>query len=302
MHNEPSAEETVAPPWFVEALATPVDIGEVEVAGTRVSYRAWGQPGTPGIVLVHGGAAHARWWDHIGPLLASDRRVVALDLTGHGDSGRRSRYSLEQWAEETVTVAAVSGVEGPPVLVGHSMGGMVAFVAAHLCGADLAGVQLIDAPIRERTPEEQAARTKKAFGPLKVYPGRAEALARFRLVPTQQGALPYITAHVAETSLRQVDDGWSWKFDRAIFARSPSQNLDAAQPRCRLAYFRAERGLIAMELMDDMRQRFGPGALFTEIPAAGHHVMMDQPLALVTGIRTVLAAWAAADALAGART
>ena len=47
-------------------------------------------------MLVHGGAAHSRWWDHIGPLLADGRLVVAIDLSGHGDSARRESYSLDQ--------------------------------------------------------------------------------------------------------------------------------------------------------------------------------------------------------------
>ena len=62
-----------------------------------------------GIVLVHGGAAHSRWWDHIGPLLAADRRVVAIDLSGHGDSGRRESYSFDAWAGEMLAVAADAG-------------------------------------------------------------------------------------------------------------------------------------------------------------------------------------------------
>src|SRR5262249_34108206 len=53
------------PDWFHEALGAPVEIGSVTVDGTAISYRAFGRAGGGGIVLVHGGAAHARWWDHI---------------------------------------------------------------------------------------------------------------------------------------------------------------------------------------------------------------------------------------------
>lgn len=74
-----------APRWFLDALATPYEVSEVEVKGTVVRARCWGPPG-PGVVLVHGGAAHAGWWDHVAPLIAANRRVVAVDLSGHGDS------------------------------------------------------------------------------------------------------------------------------------------------------------------------------------------------------------------------
>ena len=46
------------PPWFTEALATPHDTGAVEVDGATVSYRAWGRPGDPVVVLVHVPSSH----------------------------------------------------------------------------------------------------------------------------------------------------------------------------------------------------------------------------------------------------
>src|SRR6266699_6796291 len=85
------------PAWFLAALEADVQTGSVTVDGTSISYRAFGPPADSGIVLVHGGAAHARWWDHIAPLLARGRRVVALDLSGHGDSDRRDAYNLDLW-------------------------------------------------------------------------------------------------------------------------------------------------------------------------------------------------------------
>lgn len=294
-----STVHTPAPPWFTSALAAPVDTGRVDVAGAAIHYRAWGPAGSPGIILIHGGAAHSRWWDHIGPLLASGRRVVALDLSGHGDSGRRTEYGLERWAEEVLAVASPAGIVGLPILVGHSMGGMVAFVAARLFGDELGGAALIDSPIHARTPEEEAARRKIAFGPKKQYPSREDAVAHFRLVPPQDSALSYVLAHVANTSVEATDGGFSWKFDPAFFSRGGAEHLGMADPKCRLAYFRAQNGLVTDAMVDDMRDRFGPTALFTEIPDAGHHVMIDQPLPLVVGIRTVLAAWETDDRVAG---
>ena len=95
-----SVDAVQPPSWFTAALGTAAEEGATEVAGASIVYRAWGQPGQGGMVLVHGGAAHARWWDHIAPLLlAGGHRVAALDLSGHGDSGRRDSYSLDAWAE-----------------------------------------------------------------------------------------------------------------------------------------------------------------------------------------------------------
>lgn len=279
------------PLWFNRALANEPWTSAVLVAGTPVHYRVWGTPGAPGVLLVHGGAAHSRWWDHIAPLLASGRRVAAVDLSGHGDSGRREGYSMRIWAEELMAVA-VDGALGPrPVLIGHSMGGFVTLSAGGYFGEQLAGVVAIDSPVRDLTPEEREALQHRAFGPLRRYPTREAILARFRPIPDQGGLLPYAVEHVAAQSIRQTPDGWTWKFDPGIFNR-PRISIDAmTTPKCRAALFRAQYGLMSEQLGEVLYDRLERAVPVIEIPEAGHHVMLDQPLSLVTGIRTLLEDW-----------
>src|ERR1700743_130175 len=93
------------PEWFTKALATEPEAHRVDVEGTPIAYLAWGAPSRRGVVRVHGGGAHAHWGTHIGPRRAPARRVLALDLSGHGDSGRRDDYSLDVWAREILAVA-----------------------------------------------------------------------------------------------------------------------------------------------------------------------------------------------------
>ncbi len=255
-----------------------------------MAYRAYGEPGPAGLVLVHGGAAHSRWWDHIAPLLSAGHRVAAIDLSGHGDSGRREKYTLDAWAHEVMAVAAAAGISGPPVIVGHSMGGFVALRTAGLFGSDLAGIVVIDSPVQDLTPEDRAARDARAFGPLRVYPTAEDAMARFRPIPDQP-TLPYVRAHVAATSIRAVDGGWSWKFDPAIFGRAQATPALLHQLQCRVALFHAEHGIVPPQTAELMYDKLGRRAPVIEIPAAGHHVMLDHPIALVTGLRTLLSDW-----------
>jgi pimeloyl-ACP methyl ester carboxylesterase len=281
---------SAAPPaWFTAALATPVTRRMTMVDGAAIVYRTWGEPGGRGIVLVHGGAAHSRWWDHIGPLLADGRLVVALDLSGHGDSARRESYSLDQWAREVIAVAEDAGIATPPAVVGHSLGGLVTLRAAALFGPGIEGAVVIDSPIREMSPEEHAAMEHRAFGGLRVYPSKEAILARFRPVPDQP-VLGYIADHVAATSIREADGGWTWKWDPAIFGRQVPPTL-LTRLDCRVALFRAEHGMVSTEMSDVMYDRLGRVAPVIEIPAAGHHVMLDQPIALVAAIRTLLSNW-----------
>ncbi|HXP53600.1 MAG TPA: alpha/beta hydrolase [Streptosporangiaceae bacterium] len=284
-----------APEWFTKALASQPDARSVSVDGTSISYLAWGDPGPRGIVLVHGGGAHAHWWDHIAPLLAQDRRVVALDLSGHGDSDRRDSYSMTAWAQEILAVAADAGLTEPPTVIGHSMGGLVTLRLASRYGTRIAGAVIIDSPVRDRdlTPEEIAARERRAFGPLRVYPTREVAMTHFRTIPPQE-TLPYTAAHVAATSIRPTPDGdgWTWKFDPHIFAREPFGATDVlTRLDCRVALFRAEHGIMSVQMSQVMYDRLGRVAPVIEIPAAGHHVMLDQPVALIAALRTLLSDW-----------
>jgi pimeloyl-ACP methyl ester carboxylesterase len=278
------------PAWFSAALADTPEERVTTVEGTAISYRAWGNPADRGIVLVHGGAAHSRWWDHVGPLLANGRRVAALDLSGHGDSGRRASYSLDTWAREVLAVAADAGIAAPPTVIGHSMGGLVTLRLATLVGAGIAGAVAIDSPVRDLTPEDLAARQRRAFGPLRMYPTRQAAIARFHPVPDQP-VLAYVAEHVAETSIRPVEGGWTWKFDPHIFGRGQFTPELLTRLDCRVALFRAEHGIMTQQLSDVMYDRLGRVAPVVEIPAAGHHVMLDQPIALVAALRTLLSDW-----------
>ncbi|WP_241384989.1 alpha/beta fold hydrolase [Rhodococcus sp. CH91] len=282
-----------APQWFVDALEAPVETGKVEVEGASIAYRAWGESGRHGVVLVHGGMAHSGWWDHIGPQLALGRRVVALDLSGHGDSDHRDHYTLDAWAEEAITAAEAGGISGPPVLIGHSMGGIVSFAASSLHGDRLAGVAIIDSPIRDMTPEELELRAKAVAnaGPPKVYPSVESAVARFRLVPPQADAEPYVLEHIARGALKQVEGGWSWKFDNLRMGREGRRSLEVMNPGCAVAYFRCENGIIDDALFERIAGQLGPDALLVTLPASGHHPMIDQPLAVVAAVRTLLGAW-----------
>jgi len=281
-----------SPGWFDEALAAPVESGCVLVDDISINYRAWGARGGRGVVLVHGGMAHAHWWDHIAPQLTDGRRVLALDLSGHGDSGRRESYSLRTWVQEVLAVARLREHAGPPVLVGHSMGGIVSFMAAALHGDELAGVIMLDSPIHNlNLVEVLSAHGARTHSEQPAYPTAAEAVARFRVVPPQTATEPYVIDRIARHSIRQAPDGWRWKFDRLRLESEARVATEDLVPGCGVAFLRSENGVISRELLTRMRRQFGPEALVAELPAAGHHPMIDQPLALVAGLRTVLAAW-----------
>src|SRR5215207_3864010 len=279
------------PAWFTDALGQSYDGGDVDVEGGRVSYRAWGKAGLPVAVLVHGGAAHAGWWDHIAPHLATGRRVLAVDLTGHGESAHRESYSLDTWADEVMAAARAESPE-PPVLFGHSMGGFVVLTAAARYGGGIRGVAAIDSPVREMSPEAKAWVAAGHHVPgNKTYPDRETILGRFRTLPADESSLPYVHEHLAEGSIREVDGGWSWKFDPKIFLRSRMEPEDLAEAVCDVTLIRGERGMATSDITDVVAERLGRNVPVTVIPDAGHHIMLDQPVALIAVLQTLLGQW-----------
>jgi pimeloyl-ACP methyl ester carboxylesterase len=293
-----------APAWFDDVLSETPDTGRTAVEGVEVAWLAWGRRSDPPMVLVHGGAAHARWWSAIAPFLASRHRVVALDLSGHGRSGRRETYRPELWAEEVLAVSQDAASGTAPIVVGHSMGGFVTIVTAARHGADLRGAIVLDAPIRRPDPESSEGRGGRMFRTPKTYPDLATAMEHFHLVPPQPCVNTWLVRYIAEHSLHEVDGRWTWRFDPHVFTRregpaSPSEYADAlAAAACRIAIVNGERSDIVddevrsymAELLADSPAA-AAGVPFVEVPEARHHLLIDQPLAVVTAIRSVLASW-----------
>ncbi|MEV7199036.1 alpha/beta fold hydrolase [Streptomyces griseoluteus] len=101
----------------------------VGVGGVRLAYRVWGPPEGPPLVLLPALGEVSGDWDTVAAELAQRRRVYAVDLRGHGDSGRPGTYSLELMRADVLGFLDALGLDRTG-LVGHSMGGIVAYLVA----------------------------------------------------------------------------------------------------------------------------------------------------------------------------
>jgi len=138
------------PPLVADALASPPPAEEVDVdaEGRRWHFLAWGIANDPPLLLTHGVGSSARGWWRVGPALAAaGRRVVAIDMPGHGSAGPwDGRHRFVETAADLAGFIRNAGLARPElVIVGHSWG---AVVAAHVPQAGLrpARLVLVDPP------------------------------------------------------------------------------------------------------------------------------------------------------------
>jgi len=284
-----------APAWFERTVAAEPESAFVEVEGARIHYLRWGARDRPGLLLVHGNAAHAYWWSFIAPFLAREYNVAAMDLSGMGDSQWRPDYSMEVFVQEQLAVCEAAGMFGhgePPIIVAHSFGGFVTMLTGALHGDRLAGTVIVDSPVNP--PDRPGGPPKRVIKPHHIYPTMALALARFRLMPPQTCDNLYLVDWVGRRSLKAVEGGFTWKFDPAIWQRFSIGDTAARlrATKCRIAIFRGENSvLMPPEIGEYMFKLLDRAAPVVTIPEAQHHVMLDQPLALVAALRALLADW-----------
>lgn len=285
------------PQWARDALATEPERSWVKVDGAAIEVLAWGDRSLPGLLLLHGSRASAEWWMMTAPLLMHDYRVVALSLSGMGRSGWRERYGVAQYAREALGVAEVQRLfAGPrkPIFAAHSFGGYAALAACLTEGDRIGGVVLIDTLLQDLTMTAPGWQPPLPE-PVRTYASIAEALSRFRLIPSRPTDCLWALDEIARRSLKVADESgaWTWQFDNALFARMERQDLRRfTDIRTPVAVIRGELSdLFHPEIRQNMADLFGTNIPDVVIPQAGHHVMIDQPLALIAALRSLLSAW-----------
>ena len=314
-------ERPESPAWFKAALAREPERSFVSVDGTEIELLTWGTRGKPGLIFIHGNGAHADWWSFIAPFFADDYRVAALSFSGMGASGWRDGYSFSGFAEEIHQCALAAGLyDGPqkPIYIAHSFGGAVAYFAGATRPERMRACLLVDTgfggpptPAEIDAWEAQAKKEGRPFerrhgpggrtGPNRVYATQADALARFRLMPPQAPGNLYPADFIARGALKRapmVDgsgEGWTWRFDPFIWDKLDRTGMGDVRigEDMPLAHIYGDQSLIIQ--MHSATGRFDnmvpQGSPQIAIPDCAHHVMVDQPIALVAAIRALLATW-----------
>ncbi|MER7767333.1 alpha/beta fold hydrolase [Kitasatospora sp. NPDC096140] len=121
------------------------DVRTVDLPDVTLAYRESGPADGPPLVLLHALGERASDWDVVLPALAPGHHVHALDLRGHGDSGRPGAYGLPEMRDDVLAFLDALGLDRVD-LVGHSMGGAVAYLLAQAAPQRVHRLVLEDIP------------------------------------------------------------------------------------------------------------------------------------------------------------
>jgi pimeloyl-ACP methyl ester carboxylesterase len=121
--------------------------------GVILAYEEQGA-GSPPMLLVHGWTCDHTYFAPQADHFRKQHRVVSVDLRGHGESDKpEQEYTMAGFADDLVWLCQQLGVD-KPVVVGHSMGGVIAFEMAARHPDNVGAVVAIDAPV---VPLEEVA-------------------------------------------------------------------------------------------------------------------------------------------------
>ena len=234
----------------------------LEVPAGSLGALAWGDPDAPLVIALHGWLDNAASFNRLGPMLARDYRVVAVDLPGHGHSFHRppgATYELMDYVRDLAFLLDRAAPEGA-VLLGHSLGGIVASLLSVAVPDRSRALILVDSlgPLTgdaDSFPEQLKHATDRmrrgSRGQPPYYTSVDEAIeARMKgRIPLSRAAADCIVPR----SLRRAGEGWQWATDARL--RYPSMHrLDEYEVRAYLGaiavpllLIRASRGMAAFK-------------------------------------------------------
>jgi esterase len=241
--------------------------------------------GTP-VLILHGVFGSARNWATIAKRLAGRHRVIAVDLRNHGDSPHAATMSYAEMADDVLVLIRDRGLEAPAV-VGHSMGGKVAMVAA-LRQPDAVGrLAVIDvAPVAYK-------------GTLRAY---ADALLGLDIAgPRRRAEIDaQLASSIPEPPIRAFllhnlvpeGEGFRWRpnldaIAEAMPAISDFPETDAAYDGPAL-FLRGERSNYLVPGTEPRIKRLFPKARVVMVPDAGHWIHAEQPARLLAELEPFL--------------
>ncbi|MEH6568386.1 MAG: alpha/beta hydrolase [Halioglobus sp.] len=263
-----------------------------QVNGLTLGGLSWGDPELPPLLMLHGWLDNAASFSLLAPFFP-DHYVVAIDLTGHGKSDRRSADANYQiWEDLPEIMGVVEHLGWTDFdLLGHSRGAIIASLLASSFPEKIKHLVLLDAIIPQAVAEEEFPAQLRKY--LEQKPSLVNAKNRIfadlgdAVVLREKNGLSGTAAKlIVERGLTSCDEGLTWTTDRRLYGASAVkltqgqiqavlQNL--AMPALLLL---AEGGRMALTVELESTLKSAP-QLQVEFVAGGHHFHMENSVASV---------------------
>ncbi len=263
------------------------------VNGVKLHYLDYGTAGNRPMLCIHGGAAHAHWFDYVAPGFTRNHHVYAMDSRGHGDSAWADpkTYAWKIFAEDVNALVEMLDLRDY-VLVGHSMGGMISLVHAAAHPGRIGALVVIDSVML--MPMERVNKMR-AFGenPSRGYDTQEELVARYRLEGGEkQLAAPGVLRRMATHSAKQGADGkWQHKADRGVYANFQQIAGVPLWEKIKVPALAIRGGAhsprFTPDVIADIHTR-APQVQVAEVPDSDHHVTLDNPHGFIDVVQQFL--------------
>ena len=230
------------------------------VDGANIHWTSHGSGGQA-VIFVHGWTCDdSSWQGQVGPI-SRNRRVITLDLPGHGRSGMpKNGFSMELFARAVEAVRADARVD-KAVLVGHSMGTPVIRKYALMYPDRVAGLVLVDGlvQIADGTTGGSPPRSPAGAGRENMIRGMFSAITT-----------PVLQQHILKMMMgapqATADGAMQATWDRTQWSNEPIKAPT-------LAVYAGARPLSN----DASIKQLYPAAEYHQIPQTGHFLMMEKP-------------------------
>ncbi len=263
----------------------------IDANGVRLHLLDYGGEGKRPLLCLHGGGAHAHWFDFVASAFTSDFHVLALDQRGHGDSAwaEPPDYGYDAFISDLQQIVEKLGGRDV-VLMGHSMGGMISLLYTSKYPEGLSGLIVIDSTL-QISSSHHAERKARGLKGGRAYVTLEDYVANFRLRPEKTMATAEMLRYMASYSPRRYDDSlWRHKIDRRIMADRNAMDGVPHWSRVRVPALLVKAGLskrLTPAIIAGIQANC-PHVELVEVPDSEHHVTLDNPAGLRSVVSTFL--------------
>jgi len=259
---------------------TDTNAGICETNGIKIHYTRTGRSKPP-LILLHGLAANGDCWTAMAHALEEEYDVIMPDARGHGKSSVPDYgYRYDDHANDVIGLIYALKLS-PPVLLGHSMGGMTAAVVASRKPNVLRGVVLADPTFLSPKVQREVRDSDVADQHRRML-----SMSLDELIAEAQGRHPSRSREIVELCARARLQTSMAAFD-ILTPPNPDYKLLVNAIDVPGLLVLGDKGVVSPAVAEELR-RVNPKFQIEQIPGAGHGLHFDQPERFAAVVKSFL--------------